>query len=63
METVNTMQSYFEPSGESRLLYVVEQLGSEDLKVPSVIGWYRILRSHYEWPLFQAIRYALWLAR
>lgn len=63
MENVNTMQSYFEPSGESRLLYVEEESGAGDPKVPSVLGWYRILRSHYEWPLFQAIRYALWLAR
>jgi len=29
----------------------------------SVLIWYRILRAHYHWPLFEAIRYALWLAR
>jgi hypothetical protein len=29
----------------------------------SILNWYRILRGHYHWPLFQAIRYALWLAR
>jgi hypothetical protein len=29
----------------------------------SVVSWCRILRSHYHWPVFQAIRYALWLAR
>lgn len=27
------------------------------------IHWCRILRAHYHWPLFEAIRYALWLAR
>lgn len=25
--------------------------------------WYRILRAHYSWTMFQSIRYALWLAR
>ena len=29
----------------------------------SVLIWYRILRAHYHWPLLEAIRYALWLAR
>jgi hypothetical protein len=33
------------------------------MKITSVIAWYRILRVHHEWTLFQAIRYALWLAR
>lgn len=29
----------------------------------SILDWYRILRMHYHWPLFEAIRYALWLSR
>ena len=29
----------------------------------SILDWYHILRSHYHWTMFQAIRYALWLAR
>jgi hypothetical protein len=29
----------------------------------SILSWYRVLRAHYHWPVFQAIRYALWLAR
>lgn len=29
----------------------------------SILDWYRILRAHYHWPLFEAIRYALWLSR
>jgi hypothetical protein len=29
----------------------------------SILEWYRILRVHYHWPLFQAIRFALWLSR
>jgi hypothetical protein len=32
-------------------------------KTPSVLGWYRILRAHYAFTAFQAVRYALWLAR
>jgi hypothetical protein len=31
-------------------------------KTPSVLGWYRILRAHYAFTFFQALRYALWLA-
>jgi hypothetical protein len=29
----------------------------------SILDWYRILRTHHQWTAFQAIRYALWLAR
>lgn len=29
----------------------------------SILIWYHILRTHYHWPMFEAIRYALWLAR
>jgi hypothetical protein len=28
----------------------------------SVFSWYRILRVHYRRPMFEAIRYAMWLA-
>ena len=33
------------------------------MKSPSLLGWYRILRIHYQWTIFQSIRWALWLAR
>jgi hypothetical protein len=33
------------------------------MRSQSFAEWYRILRVHYHWPLFEAIRYALWLAR
>lgn len=33
------------------------------LEAISIVGWYHILRAHYHWTIFQAIRYALWLAR
>jgi len=29
----------------------------------SMFGWYQVLRTHHHWTIFQAIRYALWLAR
>lgn len=34
-----------------------------NLRGTSIFEWYRILRAHYHWTVFQAIRYALWLAR
>jgi hypothetical protein len=34
-----------------------------DRKRASILEWYRILRVHHEWTIFQAIRFALWLAR
>ena len=33
------------------------------MKPPSPLEWYRILRAHHQWTVFQAIRYAMWLAR
>ena len=34
-----------------------------DRKRVSLLEWCRILRVHHEWAIFQAIRFALWLAR
>jgi hypothetical protein len=33
------------------------------MKPNSIFFWYRILRVHYRRPMFEAIRYAMWLAR
>jgi hypothetical protein len=33
------------------------------MKLSSFLDWDRILRAHHRWAVFQAIRYALWLAR
>jgi hypothetical protein len=33
------------------------------MKLLSMLGWYRILRLQHQWTVFQAVRYALWLAR
>jgi hypothetical protein len=38
-------------------------VSSETMKSPSLFDWYFILRAHHQWPVIQAIRYALWLAR
>ena len=29
----------------------------------SILSWYRLLRAHYQFPVFEAIRCALWLCR
>jgi len=34
-----------------------------DLQRLSLLEWCRILRAHHEWTIFQAVRFALWLAR
>ena len=34
-----------------------------DMTRVSILEWYRILRIHREWTIFQAVRFALWLAR
>lgn len=33
------------------------------MKCPTLLAWYHILRVHHQWAVFQAIWYALWLAR
>lgn len=63
MENVNAVESIFEARSEVRLVHRNEVFTSRSTERPSVLGWYRILRAHYQWPLFEAIRYALWLSR
>jgi hypothetical protein len=36
---------------------------SVTVKSSSLFAWYHILRAQHHWTIFQAIRYALWLAR
>jgi hypothetical protein len=33
------------------------------MKRPAILDWYRLLRVRHQLKIFQAIRYALWLAR
>ena len=61
METVNEVPSIFGARSEGRLVHRDDE--SKSMKQPSLLGWYRILRMHYQWHLFEAIRYALWLSR
>jgi hypothetical protein len=32
------------------------------MKLPSIFGWYRILRMRHQFTVFEAMRCALWLA-
>jgi hypothetical protein len=63
METVSEVHTFFELRSESRLVQSKEESTGGSMKRLSILGWYRMLRANYHWPLFQAIRYALWLAR
>jgi len=54
------------PSGlptEGRFVSGKSKSKATNPKPPGVLGWYRILRAHHQWSVFQAIRYALWLTR
>jgi hypothetical protein len=53
----------FNSQAEYRFAQGNDRVRGTTMKLPSIAGWYRILRAHYRFPLFQAIRYALWLAR
>jgi hypothetical protein len=33
------------------------------MKTPTIFQWYQILRLHDQFTMFQALRFALWLAR
>src|ERR1700739_1012761 len=33
------------------------------VRTPTIFQWYQILRQHYQLTVFQAVRFALWLAR
>jgi hypothetical protein len=33
------------------------------MKTPTIFQWYRILRQHYQFTAFRAMRGAFWLAR
>jgi hypothetical protein len=61
MEIMNEVQTVFATPSEVGLIHRSEE--SKSRKQPSVLGWYRILRAHYQLPLLEAIRYALWLSR
>ena len=37
--------------------------GAQSMMPQSILEWYFVLRTYHQWTIFQAIRYALWLAR
>jgi len=61
----NAVGIEFSPDNDSqsRLVGVSDGATTKAAKRLSIVSWYRILRVHYHWPLFQAIRFALWMAR
>jgi hypothetical protein len=66
-DTTNSYCSHFATRFDSQAEYRFAQgndsVRGATMKLPTIVGWYHILRAHYQVPLFQAIRYALWLAR
>jgi hypothetical protein len=56
-------EAHYEPHTENGLADGNESLRGTTTGQLSILDWYGILRAHYQWPMFQAIRYALWLAR
>jgi hypothetical protein len=63
MENTIEMQFSAGPSSESLFMPASESARSTSEERLSILQWYRILRAHYQWPLFEAIRFALWLSR
>lgn len=63
MENTIGIQVSFARQIECRRVQTNDCARAKSVKHLSILDWYRILRAHYHWPLFQAIRYALWLAR
>jgi hypothetical protein len=53
----------FDSQTEGRFVHENDSARGTTMKLPSIAGWFRILRAHYQFPMFQAIRYALWLGR
>ena len=61
MENAIAIQS--NPANNGRHVQISGNATANPTKRPSILMWYRILRVHYRWPVFQAIRYALWLSQ
>jgi hypothetical protein len=47
---------------EDQFVHRNNSVSGTTMKLPSILGWYRILRAQHQLPVFQAIRGALWLA-
>ena len=66
-DTTNSYFSGFATRSDSRTegqyVHGSDTVRGATMKLPTIVGWYRILRAHYQFPMFEAIRYALWLGR
>jgi len=49
----------------AKVALLTEAAGKEGsiMKSLTLIQWYRILRAHHQWTVFQSMQYALWLMR
>lgn len=63
MENAIRIQSRLDPASEDRPVGRNKLTRTKTVEQLSILDWYRVLRVHHHWPLFQAIRFALWLAR
>lgn len=63
MENAIGVQPNHNTSSKRRLAQRNDRARARTVKWKSILDWHRILRVHYHWPLFEAIRYALWLTR
>jgi hypothetical protein len=48
---------------EDEFVHGNDNVSEATRKLPTIMGWYHILRAHYQFPVFEAIRFALWLGR
>lgn len=63
MENAIGIQASPTTRNEVRLVRRNDRSKAEKLKRLSILEWYQVLRAHHHWTIFQAIRFALWLAR
>lgn len=63
MENTIGIQVNLDMQIEDRLVQTNDGARAQSAEHLSILDWYRILRVHYQWPLFEAIRFALWLSR
>ena len=63
MENAIRIQSSLDTGSDDRPVGRNKFTSTKTVEQLSILDWYRVLRVHYHWPLFQTIRFALWLAR
>ena len=58
----NTVEIKLSLNTESRIVRQ-RSVRNKTVEQLTILDWYRILRAHHQWTIFQAIRFALWLSR